>query len=106
MTTLHYTLHPAYLKRWLRCVVATAVTVLGIPAVNATESEAGATNLSELPSLRARAEIIDTVLEERINNVLPMIMERSGVDFWVVMSREYNEDPVLKTLLPAVIPPF
>ena len=28
-------------------------------------------------------------------------MRRTGIDMWVVVSREYNEDPVIKTLLPA-----
>jgi methionine aminopeptidase len=28
-------------------------------------------------------------------------MRREGFDMWVVISREYNEDPVIKTLLPA-----
>jgi hypothetical protein len=29
------------------------------------------------------------------------LMERNGIDMWVIISREYNEDPVLKTMLPA-----
>jgi hypothetical protein len=28
-------------------------------------------------------------------------MEKNGIDLWVIISREYNEDPVLKTMLPA-----
>ena len=28
-------------------------------------------------------------------------MRREGLDMWVVISREYNEDPVIKTMLPA-----
>ena len=28
-------------------------------------------------------------------------MRRSGIDMWVIVSREYNEDPVLKTFLPS-----
>ncbi len=62
------------------------------------------TNLAEARetlSLRERAQLIDEILEERVHTVLPQIMERSGIDLWVVMSREYNEDPVLKTLLPS-----
>ena len=62
------------------------------------------TNLAEARetlSLRERAQLIDEILEERAHTVLPQIMERSGIDLWVVMSREYNEDPVLKTLLPS-----
>ena len=28
-------------------------------------------------------------------------MDRTGIDMWVIISREYNEDPVLKTMLPS-----
>jgi hypothetical protein len=28
-------------------------------------------------------------------------MERENIDMWVIISREYNEDPILKTMLPA-----
>ena len=31
----------------------------------------------------------------------PGLMDRAGIDLWLVVGREYNEDPVLATLLPA-----
>lgn len=52
-------------------------------------------------NMRERAKVIDRWLEERIETVLPQIMRRSGIDLWVIISREYNEDPVLKTFLPS-----
>lgn len=52
-------------------------------------------------SMRERAEVIDAWLEERIQTVLPDVMRRSGIDMWIIIAREYNEDPVIKTLLPA-----
>ncbi len=48
-----------------------------------------------------QSETIDLWLEERLNNVLPEMMEKTGIDMWLLISREYNEDPVLKTLLPS-----
>ena len=30
-----------------------------------------------------------------------MLMERAGIDAWVLAAREYNEDPVVETMLPA-----
>ncbi|WP_297820003.1 hypothetical protein [uncultured Paraglaciecola sp.] len=35
------------------------------------------------------------------NTLLPGLMRREGIDMWVLISREYNEDPILKTMLPA-----
>lgn len=48
-----------------------------------------------------RAVVIDDILEERFNTLLPELMDRTGFDMWVVISREYNEDPVLRTMLPS-----
>lgn len=50
---------------------------------------------------RRRAEVIDELLADRINNLLPQLMDRTGVEMWVIVSREYNEDPVIRTFLPA-----
>lgn len=55
----------------------------------------------QILSMKERAATINRLLEDKVKNYLPEIMRREGVDMWVVMSREYNEDPVIKTLLPA-----
>lgn len=52
-------------------------------------------------SMKQRSELIDKITVERFNSVLPPIMEREGIDMWLLMSREYNEDPVLRTMLPS-----
>lgn len=51
--------------------------------------------------LREQARIEDEVLRDRLDNVVPLVMRRARVDAWVLIAREYNEDPVLKTMLPA-----
>lgn len=50
---------------------------------------------------REQAKVMDELLDDRLNNLLPSLMKREGFDMWVVISREYNEDPVIETLLPA-----
>ncbi len=50
---------------------------------------------------REQAEVIDRWLEERIKYVLPDLMRREGMDMWLIIAREYNEDPVIRTMLPA-----
>lgn len=55
---------------------------------------------STLPE-RERARLVDEVLEDRFTNLLPQLMRREGLDMWVLISREYNEDPVLRTMLPS-----
>ena len=56
---------------------------------------------AQLLSPRDQARVVDEILAERFNNLLPQLMERNNIDMWVIISREYNEDPVLKTMLPA-----
>ena len=51
--------------------------------------------------LRERAAVIDTVLEERLDTLAAQIMREEGVDMWVVMAREYFEEPVIATMLDA-----
>jgi Xaa-Pro aminopeptidase len=48
-----------------------------------------------------RAALKDELLEDRFQNLLPQLMDNADLDMWLLISREYNEDPVLKTMLPA-----
>ncbi len=50
---------------------------------------------------RERARVVDEILEDRFTNLLPQLMRREGVDMWIIISREYNEDPVMRTMLPS-----
>lgn len=52
-------------------------------------------------SEKERAIVVDEILTDRFNNLLPQLMDRANIDMWILISREYNEDPVLKTMLPA-----
>ena len=61
---------------------------------------AGSLEAQVLPE-RERAEVVDEILSDRFTNLLPVLMDRAEIDMWVVISREYNEDPVLKTMLPS-----
>ena len=59
---------------------------------------------SEMPrilSLREQGELQDRWLNERFATVVPELMRREGIDLWVMITREYNEDPVVKTMLPS-----
>lgn len=51
--------------------------------------------------LRERAALQDEIRRERLDTLIPLLMRREGIQAWVIIGREYNEDPVLKTMLPA-----
>lgn len=48
--------------------------------------------------LRSQAQLSTAILQDRLEMILPEAMEKSGVDFWLIIAREYNEDPLMKTL--------
>src|ERR1041385_2863425 len=52
-----------------------------------------------LPSMREQAEIQQQWLKLRLERVLPRLMRKHGVAMWLVICREYNEDPVFFSLV-------
>jgi Xaa-Pro aminopeptidase len=55
----------------------------------------------EILPLRQQADIIDAWLKIRLDSLIPELMERENFDMWLVACREYNEDPVVMTMIPA-----
>ena len=58
-------------------------------------------NSREVLPLRQQAEVRDRWLKTRLDTLLPELMERADLDMWLIVCREYNEDPVIMTMLPA-----
>ena len=52
-------------------------------------------------SMQERANFINEITQKRVEKLLPRLMTESAIDMWLMVSREYNEDPILKTFLPA-----
>ena len=50
--------------------------------------------------LKERAKAIEQIQQERFEVLLPQLMQAHDIDAWVIIAREYNEDPVVKTMLP------
>ena len=50
-------------------------------------------------TLREQAGVQQDWLNKRMQTVLPALMRKHGVEFWVVPMREYNEDPVFTSLV-------
>lgn len=51
--------------------------------------------------MQTRAEVQDQWLAHRLKTVVPDLMRRENIDMWIIIAREYNEDPVIETMLPA-----
>lgn len=57
--------------------------------------------LPEILPLREQAELRDRWLYDRLNQMVPSLMQRENIDMWLIIASEYNEDPVIRTMLPA-----
>lgn len=51
--------------------------------------------------LRERARVQNAWLAERLDSVVPRLMREQAIDMWVLIAREYLEDPVMSTMLNA-----
>lgn len=51
-------------------------------------------------TLREQAPLKHHWIEQRFTRLLPSLMRREGIDMWVIVSREYNDDPVFASMAP------
>jgi Xaa-Pro aminopeptidase len=63
----------------------------------------GAGDIEQVLPVRERARVYNEILQWRLDNILPTIMREEGIDMWVVINFEYDEDPIYMTLVPEPI---
>ena len=71
------------------------------PILPMSDIELARPGMPAILPLRERAAVIDGILEERLDTVIPEIMREQGIAMWIVAAREYFEDPVIATMLDA-----
>ena len=57
--------------------------------------------LPPIAPMRERAAIQNAWLKQRLDTIVPKLMRENGIDMWVMLAREYLEDPVVATMLNA-----
>jgi Xaa-Pro aminopeptidase len=72
------------------CLIAT-LSLAAIPAIAGTPAVA---------DFRDRPGPVNRMLEQRLDVLLPTLMREQDIDMWLVIAREYNDDPVYLTLVP------
>jgi Xaa-Pro aminopeptidase len=74
-------------------------------ALTTSDGAAGAADrdfaMPTILSPREQAAVRDAWLVKRLDTVVPALMRREGIDLWLLVAREYAEDPVVRTMLPA-----
>lgn len=83
----------------LAACLSLASPALAQSAGNAAEAEAP--DYPAVLPLREQAKLRDAWLAQRLETVVPALMREQGVDMWVLIAREYDEDPVVATMLDA-----
>jgi len=79
-----------------------AAPALAAPAPLAmSETEAAAPALPPLLSAKDRAATENRILAERLDTIIPAIMREQGIDLWLLVAREYFEEPVVASMLDA-----
>ncbi|KEO88487.1 Xaa-Pro aminopeptidase [Erythrobacter sp. JL475] len=71
------------------------------PVIPMSETEEAHPALPQILPPRERAEVIDRLLAERLDTLIPQLMREEGVSLWLLMAREYFEEPVIATMLDA-----
>lgn len=61
------------------------------------------TKAKDILPIREQYAICDELLKDRLENLMPKLLRECGVDMWLVICREYNEDPVFKTITPQLV---
>jgi Xaa-Pro aminopeptidase len=82
----------------MRRSIATGVLILG--TIAAHPSAAQTLPATRILTHREQAPLQYHWIEERLTTLLPALMRREGIDMWVIVSREYNDDPVFRSMAP------
>ncbi|MGD9905376.1 MAG: M24 family metallopeptidase [Vicinamibacterales bacterium] len=80
-------------------VAAVMTALLGGPVPTAAQIQYPDPSLRVLTH-REQAPLVKGWITKRFDTVLPGLMSRAGLDMWIVVSREYNDDPVFRSMAP------
>jgi Xaa-Pro aminopeptidase len=89
-----------------RHFISLAALLAATPALADTplplsQTEQAAPALPRILAPRERAELENRILAERLDTLIPQIMRAEGIDLWLLVAREYFEEPVVATMLDA-----
>lgn len=88
-----------HLISWAALLAATPV--LADTPLALSETEQAAPALPRILAPRERASLENRILAERLDTIIPQIMREEGIDLWLLVAREYFEEPVVATMLDA-----
>ena len=84
----------------LAAMFGPATAAVSAPIVM-NETEAQAPALPPILNARERAATENRILAARLDTIIPAIMREQGIDLWLMVAREYFEEPVVASMLDA-----
>ncbi len=76
------------------------ILFLTVPAISGDAQAEAVDDSMNILSEIERARVMNDWLKWRLDNIIPELMRREGIEMWLVVNREYNEDPVYMSLVP------
>ena len=104
------TLASSLAGRRIRAAIISTAFMVALPAIAQTatplvvpmsNTEQVSPQLPPILPLRDRAKVVNDILAERLETVVPKLMRDNHASIWIVMAREYFEEPVIATMLNA-----
>lgn len=92
--------HPINVTGPLALAVLVAALFLTTPASAQLPRSEPAVPGTRVLTHREEAPLVHARIAERLQTLLPELMRREGIDMWLVISREYNDDPVFRSMAP------
>ena len=80
-------------------LAAALICALGGARATAAETPAAAVD-NKILTHRQQAVLVRGFIEKRFDTLLPRLMREAGIDMWIIVSREYNDDPVFRSMAP------
>lgn len=87
-------------KHQLPALASLLALTLAVPAAQTPQTAAPAYPSGRVLSHRDQAPLVRQWIARRFDDLLPGLMRREGIDMWIVVSREYNDDPVFRSMSP------
>ncbi len=91
----------ALLGAGLIALGSTGAAAADPPLLPMSETELTRPALPPILTMRDRARVENALLADRLDTVIPRLMRDQKIDMWVLVAREYFEDPVVASMLNA-----
>ncbi len=91
---------PQFLK-FFRIISLALLFLLTSISYSQDQGVAAVKDIHNILPEKERTRVMNEWLKWRLDNILPDLMRSEGIDMWLIINREWIEDPVFFTLVPA-----